>query len=417
MDVQRSGRSSRKLGRYLLPGMFAVVLAGLALTAWSLQSRPPAVDADRIWTGEVRHDEMLREVSAAGRLAARETRAVTNRNDGVVERIAVLPGDTVQPGSLLVEMSSPQLEDALAEARWELAEANAEQALQVADAENRRLDLVAQAAAAESEYTAQKMVLEAQQELGEQGVYSAIEVERTRLSVEQLRRKMEAEQARLERFPERLQAERQAAEARLSRLREKVDRLETNVEALRIVAGHAGVVREINVEEGEQLIAGTAVARIVNTEDLVARVRVSERDAALVVPGLPATLEIGRDVHAGEVVRIEPTVRDRAVTVDVALAEEAVAGLRPELSVTARIELERVEKTLVVERPVGVSSEQTALMVFRLDPSGDRAERRRIEVGRMSSREVEVVSGLVAGDRIILADMTEWSDQPEVRIR
>ncbi|QOC22280.1 efflux RND transporter periplasmic adaptor subunit [Wenzhouxiangella sp. AB-CW3] len=417
MDVQRSRRSSRKLARYLVPAVLVVVLAGLALTAWSLQSRPPAIDADRIWTGEVRHDEMLREVSAAGRLTARETRAVTNRNDGVVERIAVLPGDGVQPGSLLVEMSSPQLEDALAEARWELAEANAEHVLQVAEADNRRLDLVAQAVAAESEYTSKKMVLEAQQELGERGVYSEIEIERTRLSVEQLHRRMEAEQARLERFPESLKAEQQASEARLNRLRERVERLESNVEALSIVASHPGVVREINVEEGEQLVAGIAVARIVNTEDLVARVRVSERDAALVAPGLPATLEIGRHVHAGQVMRVEPTVRDRSVTVDIALGEEAAKGLRPELSVTARIELERVEDTLVVERPVGLSSEATTLTVFRLDPSGDRAERRQIELGRMSSREIEVVNGLVAGDRIILADLTEWADQPVLRIR
>ena len=417
MDIQRSGGSRRKFARYLLPTAFGIVLIGLTWAAWSLQSRAPAVDADRVWTGEVRQDEMLREVSAAGRMAARETRAVTNRNDGVVERIAVLAGDTVHPGSLLVEMSSPRLEDELAEARWALAEANAEHALQVAEAENRRLDLVAQAAAASSEYTAQKMILEAQQELGRQGVYSEIEVERTRLAVEQLRRRMEAEQARLERFPERLQAEEQAFQARLSRLREKVIRLESNVEALKIVAGHSGVVREINVEEGEQLIAGTAVARIVNTEDLVARVRVSERDAALVIPGLTVTLEIGRDTYAGEVIRIDPTVRDRAVTVDIALADDSMEGLRPELSVTARIELERVERTLVVERPVGVASENSTMTVFRLDPSGDRAERRLVEIGRISTREVEVASGLVAGDRIILADMTEWTDQSEIRIR
>lgn len=417
MDIRRPGRSSRKLWRIATPLALGTVLLGLGLTAFSLQSRPPAVDADAIWIGEVRRGEFLREVTAAGRLVARDARVVTNRTNGVVERIAVLPGDTVQADTVLLEMSSPQLDNALAEARWELAEAIANQELQAAEAKARQLDLVAQVAAAESEYLSRKMELEAQQALLESGLFSKIEIERTRLAVEQLQRRLEAEQARLQRFPERLQAEQDAANARIQRLREKVARLEADYAALRVTAGSNGVVREVNVEEGEQLVAGTAIARIVNVEELVAQVRVSERDAAMVTPGLPATLEIGRDVYRGRVVRVEPTVRERAVTVDIALLDESLDGLRPDLSLTARIELERVSDAVVVERPAGVKGDHASLTVFRLNRSGDRAERQLIEIGRLSSREMEVLRGLVPGDRIILSDMSQWAEQPVLRIR
>src|SRR5690625_7653519 len=111
--------------------------------------------------------------------------------------------------------------------------------------------------------------------LDERLVFSELDVERARLRVQQLHRRLEAEQARLERFPERRLAEEAASNARISRLRADVDRLESRVDALNITAKVHGVVQEINVQESERLTAGHAAARVVNTQDLVARLRVS----------------------------------------------------------------------------------------------------------------------------------------------
>ncbi|MCH8479125.1 MAG: HlyD family efflux transporter periplasmic adaptor subunit [Wenzhouxiangella sp.] len=417
MDIQGKGVRQRKLLRFGYPALALGVVAVLSLAAWSLQSRPPAIDSDRTWTGTVTRGELVREVTAAGSLVAPELRAVTNRNEGVIERILVLPGEPVTPDTVLLRMSSPALEDDLASLRWDLAQAEAEEALRAVETENRYLDLVAQVAAAESEYLSITLELEAQDALGERQVFSAIEVERTRLRAEQLGRRFESEQARLARYPENRAAEEQAANARLSRLREQVQRLEARVIDLDVTAGVAGVVQEINVEEGERLSTGQAVARVVNTEHLIARVRVAERDSANIMIGMPVRLELGQRIGTGEVIRIDPTARERTVSVDVALTGDRPDGLRPELSVTARIELERVPDTLVLDRPAGLRGEFERVMLFRLNSAGDRAERQDVEVGRASNRHVEILSGLSAGDRVILADLSEWADQPILRIR
>jgi HlyD family secretion protein len=335
----------------------------------------------------------------------------------VIERILVLPGEPVAPDTVLLRMSSPGLEDDLAALRWDLAQAEAEEALRAVETENRYLDLVAQVAAAESEFLSITLELEAQEALGERQVFSAIEVERTRLRAEQLGRRLESEQARLARYPENREAEAQAANARLSRLREQVERLESRVVDLDVTAGVAGVVQEINVEEGQQLSTGQAVARVVNTDHLIARVRVAERDSANIMVGMPVRLELGQRIERGEVIRIDPTARERTVSVDVALNGERPEGLRPDLSVTARIELERVPDTLILDRPAGLRGEFERLTLFRLNAAGDRAERREVEVGRASNRQVEILGGLAAGDRVILADLSEWADEPILRIR
>ncbi len=417
MDIQRkSGRQRRLLG-FAYPVLALAAVGLLILTAWSLQSRPPAIDSDRIWTGTVTRGELLREVTAAGSLVAPELRAVTNRNEGVIERILVLPGEPVRADTVLLRMSSPALEDDLAAMRWDLVQAEAEEALRAVETENRHLDLVAQVAAAESEYLSIKLELEAQQALGERQVFSAIEVERTRLRAEQLGRRLEAEKARLASYFKNREVEAQASNARLSRLREQVQRLETRVIGLDVIAGVDGVVQEINVEEGERLPTGHAVARVVNLSRLIARVRVAERDAANVMVGMPVRLELGRRVETGEVIRIDPTVRDRTVSMDVALIGDDPQGLRPDLSVTARIQLERVAEAMVLDRPAGLSGEYETLALFRLNGAGDRAERRAVEVGRVSNRQVEILSGLDPGDQVILADLSEWADELVLRIR
>ncbi len=418
MDVRRKAPTTlrwQRAGIGVLIG--AAFLLALGAAIWMGQ-RPPAVPGDSIWTGVVTRGELVHEVVAPGRLVATDVRAVTNRSAGVVEQLKVLPGDRVEAGDVLLVMTSPGIDEDLAAARWELAGTRADQALARVESQNRLLDLEAQVASAEADYTSTRMELEAQEQLGEGQVFSALEVERTRLKAAQLEKRMQAEKARLDRYDEVQQAEREAAEAQMAAIEDRVARLEALREALNVKASMAGVVLEITPEEGEQLAAGTAVARIVNLERVIARVSVDERSAARVRPGLPVSLELGRERMQGEVIRVDPGVENRLVTVDVALPDDAGnLDLRPDLSVTARIELNRIDDTLKLDRPAQMAESPGPVRLFRMGPDGKRARRVEVELGRASMREVEIIHGLKVGDRVILADMSGWLDQEQIRIR
>lgn len=397
--------------------LVAVFLVLMVLAVW-IGIRPPAVDGDSIWTGTVERGELVHEVVAAGRLVADEVRAVTNRAAGVVEQRRVLPGDRVELGDVLLVMASPELDEELAAARWELAEARANEVLAEVESDNEKLDLEAQVARAEADYTSTRLELEAQEQLGEGQVFSSLEVQRTRLEANQLQKRLDAERARLARFDEVRRAEREAAEARLGALADRLARLEALRDDLEVKAGMPGVVLEITPEEGARLPAGEPVARIVDPDRLIARVAVDERSASRVRVGLPTELELGRARLDGRVVRIDPGVENRLVDVDIELLDDAAsAQLRPDLSVTARIELERIEDTLKLDRPSRMPEADGAVELFRLTDGGNRAERVEVVFGRASMREAEVVDGLEAGDRVILADMSEWMDHAAIRIR
>jgi HlyD family secretion protein len=81
------------------------------------------------------------------------------------------------------------------------------------------------------------------------------------------------------------------------------------------------------------------------------------------------------------------------------------------------IEIERVADTLIVARPANLRDRQEKADLFRLREDGRSAEKVSVELGRKSAHEVEILSGLEAGDRVILADMSEWIEEPVIQIR
>lgn len=417
MDVQRSVVRKRPYQRQLLIGAGVLGLGLLFWLAFSMAGRPGAVDRELVWSGEVRRGEFVHEITAAGTLVAPDIRTVTNRSDGVVERVLVLPGHVVGPDDVLVELSSPTLGDELQKARSALAAAVADDRLQRDKAENDYLNQQVTLAGIESDYTTAQFEAEAKQKLAASQAVSELDLRSAVQKAQQQKRRLDAAKAQFDRYPQTRAAQDAAAAAKLDQQRREEAQLASQIADLKVRAGFAGVVQTVDVEAGKRVTAGTQVARVVNPQNLVARVKVSERDAALVQVGQEAKLEMGRRTLSGRVTRVEPTVQERLVTVDVALGGDERNGLRPDLSVTARIGIARVEDTLVLDRPAALRDDQTEARLFRLDRDGDSARRVDVQIGRVSARQVEIVRGLKAGDRVILADTSEWVDEPEIRIR
>jgi len=417
MDIQRPATNKRRNRSIALIAGAAAGFILLTYLAISFAGRPPGVDRDLVFNGEVTRGEFIHEVTAAGSLYAPEIRSVTNESSGVVEVIHVLAGHVVMPDDVLMVLSSPNLQQELNDAQAELDSALAEERLRIANAEDEFLNLQSALADAIGQYEEAEINAQAELMLERERATNRINVTSAVNRSEQAKRRMEIAQAKVASYPERRAAEDARAEAKLDQTRRKLERLEQRFRDLEVRAGVEGVVQEVAVEVGQQIGDGTEVARVVNPEILIARVRVSERDAQLVEVGQKVRLEMGRDRTEGVVQRIDPAVTERLVTVDVELTDEPDRQLRPDLTVTARIVIASVPDTLVVERPYPVRDDTTEVELFRLDRDGNRASRVTVQIGRISARTVEILGGLEAGDRIILIDMAEFIEEPEIRIR
>jgi HlyD family secretion protein len=178
-------------------------------------------------------------------------------------------------------------------------------------------------------------------------------------------------------------------------------------------------LQELSVEVGQQVTAGTALARVSQPTHLKAELKIPETQAKDVVIGQKASVDTHNGVIPGHVSRIDPSSQNGTVTVDVSLEGALPPGARPDLTVEGTIELERLADVLYVGRPVHGEANSTISLFKANGPWNDATEAVRVQVkiGRTSVNTVEIVQGLELGDTVILSDMSASDNFDRIRLK
>ncbi|MDE2849064.1 MAG: HlyD family efflux transporter periplasmic adaptor subunit [Acidobacteriota bacterium] len=410
MDVPRSRRRRRVLQLAGI-GVAAVVLIAAFVFVASLEPALPVVDADMVWIGTVERGEFVREVRGPGKLVPMRHRWITALTPGRVDEILLQPGTTVSPETPLFRLANPDVAVELLTVRQQLSDAEAELVSLDASLESEELAQRALVLQVRTQYLEARHRDETNRELETKspGLVSSFDMARGVELVAELEDRLRIEGRRLALLDESAAEQIEARSIHVDRLRSIVRASEQRVDSLVARAGVAGVVAEIAVEEGQWVQAGDTLGRVVQPERLKAELRVPQNQAEQVLIGQRAVIDTRVDVMDGHVARVDPAVRDGAVTVDVSLTAELPASARFNMSVDGTVVIERVADVTYMTRPVAARPEER-LALFRLDDGGEVAERVNVLVGRVSVKEVEVVEGLSPGDRVILSDMSAWDD-------
>lgn len=416
MDIPRPDRKRKKrIRQALFTGVGVVLLAALTVGVSRLEPAAPSVDGASLWFGDVKQGEMLRQVRGPGVLAPREIRWIAAQTDGRVERILVRPGTAVEPDTVLVELSNPDLMRQADEARYQLEAAKAELAEMELRLKSQELDQRSQLAVAQTEYESARLQAEANKQLVEDGVVSSIEYQRSELLARQQKIRMDIERERLDQFAASMAAQLAAQRARFDQVKNAYERRLELVDSLQVRAGIAGVLQEVQVEEGQRIALGTNIARVARPDDLQAELQIPETQARDVQIGQLVHVDTRNGVVDGRVIRIDPAARNGTVQVDVELLGSLPRGARPQLSVDGTIEIERLENVVYTGRPV-YGQPNSTISLFKLVEEGRYAIRVPVEIGRTSVNQVEIVQGLVPGDRVVLSDTSAYDAYDRIRI-
>jgi RND family efflux transporter MFP subunit len=413
VDIPRARKGNTR--RYLYAASAAAVLLTGSVALASMGPAVPKLDGAGVWTGTVRRGTMLREVRGPGTLVPEQVRWISAVTAGRVERILVQPGQRVEPGTPLLVMSNPDVQRDALEGQRQLGGAEAERASLAASLENQRLSQEGALATLRAEQADAQRVAAANRELVERGVVSRQEQQRSQDHAEELASRLRVEEERLRFLADSRRAQLAAQQSQIDRLRGLADFQRGYVESMRVTAGTDGVVRELPLQEGQWVTPGSPLAVVVRPGRLKAQLRIPETQARDLVVGQPARVDTRNGIVRGRVSRIDPAVHDGTVTVDVALEGELPRGARPDLSVDGVVEIERLRDVLYVDRPATAQAGSTSL--FRVEEGGRTAVRVPVRLGRSSASTIEVVSGLRAGDTVILADMSAWDSAQKVRLR
>src|SRR3954465_12220986 len=125
VDIPRKPRNTRR--RNLVIGGIALAAVALVTFALSrLRAAAPVVDRASLWTDTVKRGPMLRDVKGPGTLVPEQIRLITADTAGRVERIPLRPGAQVEPGTILMELSNPDVMLQALDAERQLAQAEAD---------------------------------------------------------------------------------------------------------------------------------------------------------------------------------------------------------------------------------------------------------------------------------------------------
>lgn len=396
------------------------VLAGLATAAVILlpRIRPamPVVEKSTVWIDTVQRGPMLRQVRGVGVLATEDVAWVPALTPGRVKRILVRPGTVVSADTEILELSNPELEETAVDARMQLRAAEAELKNLRVQLESQQLSQQAVEASVRSDYHQARLQADVNRELSKDGLISNVEVELSRLRSEELEARHNIEKQRLAIGETATAARLDVQQARVEQCRAQCRIKEEQLAALRVRAGLDGVLQEISVEAGQQVALGANLARVANPGRLKAEIRVPESQARDVALGQNAVVDTRNGVIEGKVSRIDPSVRNGTVTVDIALAGELPKGARPDLSVDGAIEIMRLADAVFVGRPT-LAQENGTAAVYRLAPDGATAAKVPVSFGRVSVNVIEVLRGLQPGDRVILSDLSRCGDAERIQLR
>ena len=416
MDIAREPPPKRKKYIPWAIALLAIVLTTIGLSR--LKPAAPTVDRNAIWMDTVEQGLMLIRVRGPGNLVPEQIRWIPAEVQGRVERKYKQPGEVVSANDILVELSNPDVQLQLLESQRQLSAAHQQLVMLRSNLQTQRLNQESLIAQVRSQHLQAERDAEALAELATkgEGYVSEAELQTALERRDELELRLDLESRRLEILLQSEEPQLIVQQEQIERLTGIVDFQQQRIASMKVRAGIDGVLQEMDLEEGQWVMNGMTLARVVVPERLMARLRIPQTQARDVALGQDALVDTRTDTIPGTVIRIDPAAQDGVVEVDVSLPSDLPRSARPGLAVEGIIELERLEDVLFVGRPAYGQAHST-VGLFKLVDGGSHAERVNVRLGRSSVNTIEIQNGLSIGDVVILVDMSQYDAYDRVRIR
>ena len=413
--IKKSFRRGRRTRIVVLAALGLIAISVITFGVSRLKPAAPSLERATALIETVKRGPMLRDVHGTGTLVAEDIRVIAASTAGRVERVLVHPGTPVNPKTILVELSNPELQQSAVDTEYQLRAAEAEQKNLKVRLESDRMTQEAAAATVRSEYQQAKLQLDADQELAKQGVLPALSLNLSRVRTEDLANRYQIEQKRLEVRKRSEEAQLAAQQARNSQLQALLKLKQEQVQNLRVAAGTSGVLQQMTAEEGQQVVPGTNLARVVEPQHLKAELKIAETQVKDIQIGQKSQIDTRNGIIPGHVSRMDPAAQQGTFTVDVALEGALPPGAAPDLTVDGTVELERLDDVIYISRPA-FGQAQSTIKMFKLDDDGKTATRVQVKLGRSSVSAVEILEGLQPGDRVIISDTSSMDAFDHIRL-
>jgi HlyD family secretion protein len=393
-------RYRRWLNRW--PWLFVLPLA---LLLWrSFDSPVLSYQAQQLLT--VQQGAFMLQSNVSGELFSQQQRLLTSPVPATVVSLLQRPGAEVQPDTILLQLENPELAQQVDAAKRQVQQKQAElQAFAALQQQELLLqqDQLSERLAAEA---AAELEFDAHMALEKRGVVSQLELRRTALKFRQHQAASSNANTRLQQFKQMQQAQSAQRELELQQLQSSYQLLLTQQQQLTVRAGISGLVQQLDVEIGQAVPAGAALARIGSQQQLSARLWLPERHAAQIQAGALVKLELAGEAIAAQITRVEAVVNEGMVMAEAKPMQNLPSGARPAQRLRAQVDLAQLPTALYLPYLSSLlPNQQQPLFVLQSD---QQAVRREVQLGEISGEHILVKSGLNPGEKVLSAVPAHW---------
>lgn len=387
------------------------LLLGSVMTTWL--SAEASVSADRIRTSVVNRGDLIRDLNVQGRVVAAVSPTLYSPATGTVT-LQAQPGDVVTIGQVLAIIDSPEVRSELLQELSTLDQLTAELEREKIQARKAKVKGQQTIDLAKVELTAADREMRRAEESIKTNSISEIDYERSRdeLSRARVEYNHAVQDAQLE--GESLEFETKTRKLAVGRQQLVADELKRRVNDLSIRSPVNGIVGNVAVDQKAVANKNAPLITVVDLSAFEVEIRIPEAYADDLGIGLSGDVKYNGAEYRGKLVSLSPEVVNNEVVGRIRFAGDTPPGLRQNQRVTVRVMMDELFAVLKLQRGAFTDS-SGGRFAFVLTEAG-LAERREIRLGARSVAEVEILSGLVEGERVIISSIAEFENYDTIQV-
>jgi HlyD family secretion protein len=343
---------------------------------------------------------------------------VTAKISAPIKRVLVNRGDHVKANQLVAELESRDLAASVNESKslYEQTQANY-QATTGATVVDDKAKAQADLQSARQTLEAAKKVYESRVELVKQGALAQKLADDARVTLAQAQATFDTAERHLQTLNSVGQREQiRGAQAQMDAAKAHLDNADVQLSYAEIRTPIAGVVSDRPVYPGEMPPSGTPILSIVDISQVVARANIPIKDAAAIKVGRPAILAGPDGDIAGKVTVVSPAANPATTTVEVWVqAPNPGEKLKPGATIHLTIKAETLQDVIIVSSAALLNSD-TGTDKVMIAGDDKLAHERIISVGIRQGTNVQIVSGIQEGEKVIVSGGLGLEDKAKIKI-
>jgi HlyD family secretion protein len=372
------------------------------------------ISKESVIIAQVQTGDFSIRVDGYGSLQSLNQRLLTATSNSLVDEIKLKAGAFVEADTVIMVLKNPGVEAELRQAFAKLQNSKTLKRQAILEQQREILNNESDFYKLESETEIALLQVRAERTLAKSGIVSGVNARRNELRASQLVKQVELEQVKLEKIAAVHREGLLIQDDFINQAQDELNVVKQMMEDLSVKAGIKGIIQRSSLKLGQRVVPGDELALIGSLFPLVAEIKIPQLQAHMVNEGMMAEINAIKGQIRGKVVRIDPVVNEGAVQVDIQLDEELYGGIKPMQLVDATILTEVKKGANYIKIPMGIN-ENSTVFLFKLNEE-NIANRVEVKFGKYSNQFIQVLSGLKAGDRIIISKLNLDDETTQIKL-